>query len=278
MEDNVTGLVWQGCVRGQSGDDCSQGEVLSVVTWEEALAYCDELSWGGHRDWRLPDKYELQSTVDYISYPVIDEEAFPETPTYQIWSSSTHILDESPAGNAWVLDSTGGLFNKNKYQTDTDDYYFDHISVRCVHDGPLQEQQIEPSLEAGDRVVTDSLTGLMWQGCPRGLSGESCGAGSATTSDWQEALAYCQDLSWAGHDDWRLPNVKELASITDSRQESPSIDPSTFPGTPTDDFWTSSPADLYYESNAFLVNYGFGMVAWYDKSGELFARCVRGGT
>jgi hypothetical protein len=33
---------------------------------------------------------------------------------------------------------------------------------------------------------------------------------------WQDALAYCQNLSWAGYEDWRLPNAKELHSIVDT--------------------------------------------------------------
>jgi Protein of unknown function (DUF1566) len=32
---------------------------------------------------------------------------------------------------------------------------------------------------------------------------------------WQQALAWCEDLTLAGHDDWRLPNAKELPSIVD---------------------------------------------------------------
>ena len=30
---------------------------------------------------------------------------------------------------------------------------------------------------------------------------------------WHDALAYCENLDLGGHDDWRLPNVKELQSI-----------------------------------------------------------------
>ena len=56
----------------------------------------------------------------------------------------------------------------------------------------------------GDGTVTDSATGLMWQH-------DDSGAGM----QWEDALAYAEDLSLAGHDDWRLPNAKELQSIVD---------------------------------------------------------------
>ncbi len=71
----------------------------------------------------------------------------------------------------------------------------------------------------GDGTVSDLATGLMWQKADDG-----------TTGDWEEALAYAENLELAGHSDWRLPNAKELQSIinyTRSPQtiNSPAIDP-----------------------------------------------------
>ena len=56
----------------------------------------------------------------------------------------------------------------------------------------------------GDGTVTDTATGLMWQQADDGVA-----------RDWGEALAYAEDLTLAGHGDWRLPNAKELQSIVD---------------------------------------------------------------
>src|SRR5690606_25774779 len=64
--------------------------------------------------------------------------------------------------------------------------------------------------------------------------------------DWPGALAYAEGLELAGHDDWRLPNAKELQSLVDySRSPAtgtgPAIDPSFFDT--TDDqpyYWTST--------------------------------------
>jgi hypothetical protein len=71
--------------------------------------------------------------------------------------------------------------------------------------------------------------------------------------DWESALRYAEDYSLAGHDDWRLPNAKELQSIVDYSRSpqtthSAAIDP-VFAVTSIDDpagnpdypyFWTGT--------------------------------------
>ncbi|HTY99892.1 MAG TPA: DUF1566 domain-containing protein, partial [Rhodocyclaceae bacterium] len=59
----------------------------------------------------------------------------------------------------------------------------------------------------GDGTVRDRATGLMW-----------AKADSGRGMDWPAALAWVQARNaekYLGHDDWRLPNAKELQSIVD---------------------------------------------------------------
>ncbi|MFC1765503.1 DUF1566 domain-containing protein [Planctomycetota bacterium] len=51
-------------------------------------------------------------------------------------------------------------------------------------------------------------------------------ANSAFGMEWQDALAYAESLTLADHNDWRLPNIKELQSIVDYTK-SPSASDST---------------------------------------------------
>ena len=53
---------------------------------------------------------------------------------------------------------------------------------------------------AGEVVVTDTETGLIWKQCREGQSGAGCATGSATTMDWSAALTAANGSSFAGFD------------------------------------------------------------------------------
>ena len=93
-------------------------------------------------------------------------------------------------------------------------------------------------------TVTDNLTGLMW----------AQNANAAGTETWAEALTYCNDLSLGGHDDWRLPNVKELQSLIDYGRYSPAL-PSghLFSGVQSYRYWSST-TWAYYTGYAWSVS------------------------
>ena len=67
-----------------------------------------------------------------------------------------------------------------------------------------------------DWIVIDHNTGSMW--AMDGIR-EGCAWGQQT--DWNSAIDWCENLVFAGYDDWRLPNVKELQSIVDYGRVSP---------------------------------------------------------
>jgi hypothetical protein len=272
VEDRITGLVWQGCLAGYSGDNCeTQSKVDSEYRfmWQNAVSYCDSLSWGGYTDWRLPDPYELQSIMNYgSSFPKIDTAAFWDKDGVTVWSSSTYLYNEYSAwrvdfGSGWVIEGgkAGG------------------INVRCVRSGPFKAQSFEVLDDSGDRVVRDSLTGLEWQGCVAGLSGDLCEIGSALETNWKEALSYCEGLSWGGHSDWRLPNVIELTSIVDYRVKSPSAAHLVFPG--TDSWWTLSSTSTLggnFSQKVWKVDFTHRSLNSCKKTNEPSnVRCVRSG-
>jgi hypothetical protein len=112
-------------------------------------------------------------------------------------------------------------------------------------------------------VVVDHVTGLMWQ---RTLPN--------TFLTFQNAGRQCDQLTLAGHHDWRLPSRIELVSLIDTTRTQPAIDGNAFPGTPSDWFWTSSLA-VDDPHAAWYVYFYFGYPKTDDMSGRFSVRCVR---
>ena len=104
VTDLKTGLMWQKCTMGQSYNPDTNGcdGVASVHTWKSALDACESLELAGFHDWRLPNRNELQSIVDYsLGEPSIDLTYFPGTQREYYWSATTM---ESYPSYAWGVD------------------------------------------------------------------------------------------------------------------------------------------------------------------------------
>lgn len=130
----------------------------------------------------------------------------------------------------------------------------------------------------GDGTVTDHCTGLMWQKETADISGD----GDLTLGDYIDAcqaMKFCEDLTLAGHNDWRLPNITELLSIVDygrgqTSSETRIINPA----------FESVPPPLptrYASSTSYRANPGYHWVVDFwrgDTSGnnEGYVRAVRG--
>ena len=75
-----------------------------------------------------------------------------------------------------------------------------------------QYPKLEPAhRDNGDGTVSDLNTGLMWQKTTDARQDSLEGRYT-----WAEAPGYAAALRLAGHDDWRLPSVKELISLVDA--------------------------------------------------------------
>lgn len=269
VRDHVTLLMWQGCQYLRSGITCGTGNG-NDMTWSNAVIACDQLDWGGHDDWYLPDSHELQSIVDYGNNgPAIDTALFPNTGTIHYWTSATLSGSES---DAWAIDFTNGEIAPTAKGSTR--------NLRCVRrDRAEPRPAVRWTIEliGSERVVSDAVTGLAWQGCLTGLAGELCDVGAATPQTWSQALATCEDLTWGGRSDWRLPNVKELHSINDFRGHAPSlataIFPNPLPGSPAYS-WTAT-TNRGNKGQAWQCGANTGTAITASKTVLDQVRCVR---
>jgi hypothetical protein len=127
--------------------------------------------------------------------------------------------------------------------------------------------------------VTDAATGLIWRRCSEGQL-YNAGACTGSPSLFPHELAVVRartEAAMAGAPAWRLPNVKELASIADISLASPAIDATAFPGTSyPNGYWSSSPvADT--PTSAWVVRFGSGQVGTEFRSFPDPVRLVRAG-
>ena len=248
--DENTGLEWQQTIPSES---CS---------WENAIKYCEELEYGGHNDWRLPTVKELFSIVDINTYnPAIDTTYFSETHGI-VWSSSSYV---SMADVVWKVDFEDG----HNDISSSSNYPYAYVS--CVREKPFSKTStFTSSTIKGDEIITDSETGLIWQKTY-----------DETKKKWSDALAYCENLTYAGYSDWRLPNINELLSLVNYEEYDPASD---FPDMPSEYFWSSSTrlSAISYDNNdsfkddAWMVHFGDGNTYYCGgKSYGEYVRCVR---
>ncbi len=93
-----------------------------------------------------------------------------------------------------------------------------------------------------DGTISDNGTNLMWQKCIVGITGINCGTGNGTAVDWQGALNEAENNNFLGYNDWRVPNIKEIASLIEHRCKNPALNTNYFPNTPNNFQWSSTPS------------------------------------
>lgn len=282
VRDNVTGLIWE-AKQAKDGvaDYSNPHDADNTYTWcdtnpntnngergtcgaNDTKNFLDALNsgngTGGHTDWRLPTFKELQTLVDMGRHdPALADGYFMDGQSYDgYWSATSYWMPEI-AYVVYFYIGSGGNASKG-----------DKIFVRAVRGGPVHSGN--RFVDNHDGTVTDSVTGLQWQQA----TADNNGDGTPDTMDWENALAYAEDLRLAGHDDWRLPNDNELTSIVDYSRSSPSIDIAAFPGTKRWKYWSSTTSERYYDyawSITFEEGFEFSDKKSEDKS---YVRSVRG--
>lgn len=238
ISDINTGLMWQ-------------QDPGPKVTYQQALDGAAACRTGGYSDWRLPTIKELYSLILFTGLdpdpqgsdaphlqPFIDNHVFhfrygnPERGERIIdiqYISATRYTSTTMHANATAF---GVNFADGR------------IKGYPIGDPPPGSQHTHTYFalyvrgnpdyghnrfhDNGDGTITDQATGLTWMQVDSGHL--HAGSNHDGKLNWPQALQWAQSLNFAGHDDWRLPNAKELQSIVDYTRspdatDSPAIDP-----------------------------------------------------
>ena len=160
------------------------------------------------------------------------------------------------------------------------------ISYAAGDDGALRIGAALSYTDNGDGTVTDNSTGLMWE--------KKTDANVDVNFTWQGALAYVAELNamnggagFAGHNDWRLPNIRELLSTVDYGRSNPPINPAFGPTRGISNYsayWSSTTWAGYQPGgSAWAVEFAdtytnpIGVLV-FGHTSALHARAVRGGS
>jgi hypothetical protein len=133
----------------------------------------------------------------------------------------------------------------------------------------------QPEVICGSDSCTDRTTGLEWQRCVADRNGNDCASGDASLLVWQQAVTYCDRLTLADRDDWRLPSIYELISIVDYLNSNPAINGEDYPSTPTAPTWSSTDCTTNALSPAaWNVNFASGSISSGAKNMLVLQRMV----
>jgi hypothetical protein len=196
VKDNITGLIWEGKTDDGSIHDKDNTYAFDNIE-TDFIDILNKTNFGGYSDWRLPTSYELITIIDYSrADPAINTNYFINTMIEQNNITKGYLTSDvqSEASNLkymWLVYYLWGGGNEAERS-------FTRQYVRAVHGNNF----VNNFVDNGDGTVSDLTTGLMWmKQKPK------------TLLNWEDAIKYCENLSYAGYEDWRLPNIKQLASI-----------------------------------------------------------------
>ncbi len=262
ITDLNTGLMWQ-----------KTPDLKNKATFPKAVAGARKCTLGGHTDWRLPSIKELYSLIDFRGYsarsvaqsvPYINtdyfdfahgnENAGERLIDAQYWSS-TEYVSTTMNGNATVF-GVNFADGRIKGYPKTGRGRANRQFVRYVRGNP--RYGLNDFFDTGDGTVPDRATSLM------GMK-----ADSGKTMNWQQALAYAENLEHAGYSDWRLPNAKELQSIVDYSR-APTAAGRAARGPATDAVLGVTRTESWYWTGTTHCEHGMSTAAVYVCFGRAF--------
>jgi hypothetical protein len=249
ITDTVTGLMWQQVDGGE-------------MTFDNATTYASNLVLGGYSDWRMPSILELNSLLNHDkNNPALNTVYFSATAAQYWWSGQKQVND---ANKAWCANAGGGIGNHPVSETISAGGA-KKFHVRAVRDISTPTTIATRFIDNKNGTTTDQLTGLIWQQIP------------TDSMTWEQALITAENLVSGGSSQWRMPNIKELQSISEVSIYNPSINKTYFSGISTAFYWSSTSL-ANQSTKAWYLDTQFGITTQSLKTNKLRLLAVRSAT
>ncbi|MBI5684800.1 MAG: DUF1566 domain-containing protein [Verrucomicrobia bacterium] len=223
VQDNNTGLTWVRSADTNGDGTLGHSDKLTLAQARQLPAKLNAAKFGGFGDWRLATIKELYSLILFSGVdgrpdgdssqmrPFIDTRYFKFA--YGDERAGERVIDSQWATSSVYVANPNQMFGVNFADGRIKGYPIGAMHGRpaktyfvlCVRGNPAYGKN--DFCDNGNGTVTDRATGLMW-------SKRDSGKGM----NWEAALAWAQGRNverYLGHNDWRLPNAKELQSIVD---------------------------------------------------------------
>lgn len=297
VKDHHTGLVWlaKSDIDGlfdenhefvKSGDPqpeaCKSNNkpVVDGCSVDKYIIAVNEKEYCSLTNWRLPTRRELLSLWHFgkESGVAVDDDRIPGILEKQYWAEEAV---QSSEAESWTVNFS--VLNVPKVDSTPHPVVVPSLDssslpVILVSGKWINDQRSDRFLDNEDGTITDHETGLMWKKCPEGTFYDGkdlhCSPHFPNLFLWNGALDRVSVINSGvegeglGHDDWRLPNIKELESwlvmkelLNDSYNT----------------FYWSSTSEAGNQDFAWVVNFSSANLGSFVKTAPNNVRLVRGG-
>jgi len=224
VRDNITGLIWEvktddGSIHDRDNtyswydsnpetNGGYEGTVSDEANTEDFINSLNKEKFGGFSDWRLPSVKELVYIMEYKKNKNISYFNMLSDKYKSYWTSETYYLDTKYA--YCIYPSNGRLLFTQKNISSGEYIAIGAIAIRG--NNPIINKKI---FDNQDGTYTDTSTGLRWK----------IPIDKNDLYWWQELFQKIDTFEKNDFFSWRIPNYKEVISISDFSNPNATIKP-----------------------------------------------------
>lgn len=254
--DLLTGLMWT-----------KRADLTEFpLTWDEAINYVNQMNMSetfGFQNWRLPDRMELFSLISHMHINPCLPESHPFTHVFPGYYWSATPCARLP-GQAWYIHMGGARVFKGMKQGSCMVW-----PVRSAGINSPEKELPVTRFRKKNNGVADEINGIMWL---------QNAAMIKQPLKWRRIFDIIKDMNLQkrhGYSDWRIPNIRELESLTDMTTHSPAIVSPDFFSDVQPFYWSSTTSvfDPRYAWTLYTEDGNIGV--GYKRHPEFFMWPVR---